>query len=240
VIDFNVADPRPRAAFPGPGASVKLRAPMPVRPTPAIAMQEPSPMPVFFFGTLQMTDDGFVFTRTAYEIDPAEGSALFGAVQAAVCDISPDLCRLAIDPEHHAPVWLRTTAHGDERAAFISAPAGYTACRAQIDWSGVSMPAHATFSAVLERSAAGDGVAVDARVLQGHRAVNWIKADILLSFVRTDRLASYNCWPDGAAAWNCASRFCAGIHPEGRLEMSTVAPALRTLRNLNAVPPRQN
>jgi hypothetical protein len=102
------------------------------------------------------------------------------------------------------------------------------------------MPAGATFSATLDRSIEGDGVSVAARVAQAHRAANWIRADVLLAFVRTDLLASSNCWADGTVAWKCASRFCADIHPAGRLEMSAVVPAIRTLRNLRAFPAQQN
>ena len=227
VIDLNVGehgDGASRGLFPGPGASVALRAPSPLAPVPILALTpQPSPMPVFFFGRLQVTGNGTFITRTSHEQDAGEGAALFGAVQDAVCAISPDLCRKAADPENHAGVWLAATNAGDEHEAFIASPAGYSACRAQIAWTGVAMPPGAHFSAGIARAPGHDGIAVRATVPDGFRAANWISADLLLSFVRSDLLPASNCWEDGTLAWNCPSRFCAAIHPEARFEMPSAA-----------------
>jgi hypothetical protein len=211
---------RPRGVLPDPFAAVPIDAPLPLPPAPmSLPAALPSPMPVFFYGEMKFTGSGVFVTRTAHQLGAWQGSVLFEIIQDQVCEISPDLCRLAVAPESAANATLDWDGIEGRHAAFIAAPGGYSVCRVAVAWNNVSMPREATFAARIERTFARDGVALEASGPEPFRSANWISASVLVSFVREDRLSASACWPDGTAAWNCRSRFCADIKLEARFEM---------------------
>ena len=101
-------------------------------------------------------------------------------------------------------------------AAFL-APPGYTTCKAKIDVRHGAMAGDAAFKGIIRRTSdrLGNGVAVEARAPTNRPPGQWIGYQIYVEFVRKEKLAQVDCWPENTTIWQCEGQTCT-FYPNGR------------------------
>ena len=215
------SDDVPRAWFPSRDAFVPLSAPHPDGPARIGALEAiPGPVPVFYYGRFEMTEAGTFVARTGRELGREQGQALNGTMQALICEVATDYCGKAAAPEYAAPIEIVEGQSGDEHRGLVTSPPYYSICRAAIDWINKAITPENTLTAGILRTPTQDGLAYAATTPPSAGGkLHWIGADLLLTFVRDDLLATSDCWEAGATAWNCAGPFCNAIRSGARFLM---------------------